>query len=112
MAEDTPAPEVETNSRVSKRKLIAAVAKRAGVSVQVASRVYEALLEELVVIVSSGRKVMLTGFGSFYRQLHKGHKVQFSPDGQSQQISDYGVMKFSATRSTNQRMEAEQDSER
>lgn len=105
MVDTSESEEVGVEPRVSKRKFISAVARRAGVSVRVASEVYEALLEELLVTVSSGQKLMLTGFGSFYKQIHKGHKVQFAGSKTGKKIEDYSVLKFSATRKTNQRLD-------
>jgi DNA-binding protein HU-beta len=93
--------------RVSKREFTARFARRAGVPVRVASAVYEAMIEELLDIVASGDKVTLTGFGKFYPQMHKGHSVQKFPGAASEheeQVDDYAVLKFSATREVNKRV--------
>ncbi len=88
-------------SRVSKRQFIARVAARCGVSIRTAADVYQALFSELTDAVGGGETVVLTGFGRFYRQEHKGHKVRF---GQSA-VDDYYVLKFSASRSINRRLD-------
>lgn len=89
-------------NRVSKKKFISAIAKRSGYPVRVVTSVYDATIAELLAVVSRGDQLMLTGFGRFYGQKHKGHRVQFA-DGQKR-ISDYFVLKFSATREINRKL--------
>ncbi|MDL5199565.1 hypothetical protein [Streptomyces sp. ALI-76-A] len=48
---------------------------------------------------------MLTSFGRFYRQDHKGHKVRF---GKSD-VDNYVVLKFSASSSFNRRLGGNED---
>lgn len=93
-----PAPE-----KVSRREFTARFARRAGVPLATANKVYAAMIEELVELTGKGNSVTLTGFGRFYPQLHKGHSVQFS-DGSGGQVEPYAVLKFSATRETNKEM--------
>ncbi|WP_326742896.1 HU family DNA-binding protein [Streptomyces sp. NBC_01768] len=97
--------ETTTNPRVSKRRFISRVATRSALPVRVVNNVYESLLGELTGAVSCGETVVLTGFGRFYRQAHKGHKVRF---GKSD-VDDYVVLKFSASSSFNRRLEADED---
>ncbi|MDX3020123.1 HU family DNA-binding protein [Streptomyces acidiscabies] len=92
--------ETTTNPRVNKRKFISRVATRSGLPVRVVNKVYESLLGELTGAVSCGETVVLTSFGRFYRQDHKGHKVRF---GKSD-VDDYVVLKFSASSSFNRRL--------
>ncbi|MEV8600977.1 HU family DNA-binding protein [Streptomyces griseoviridis] len=92
--------ETTTNPRVSKREFISRVATRSGLPVRTVSKVYESLLGELTGAVSCGETVVLTSFGRFYRQDHKGHKVRF---GKSD-VDDYVVLKFSASSSFNRRL--------
>jgi nucleoid DNA-binding protein len=114
--------------RISKREFITRVAARSGNLIEVAPEdplkvvgdgstrivevvnddrrkvvadVYEALIDELLEVVSSGGSVVLTGFGRFYRQDHKGHKVRFGKSA----VSSYPVLKFSASRSVRPRIE-------
>ena len=86
--------------RVSKREFTKRFARRAGVPERVATAVYEAMIEELLEIVGNGDRVTLTGFGKFYPQEHKGHRVRFA-DGDNKEIENYAVLKFSATRAIN-----------
>lgn len=86
--------------RVSKREFISRVAHRSGLPVKVVSQLYDAGMAELMDIVTNGNQLMLTGFGRFYPQAHKGHRVQFA-DSDSKVIADYSVLKFSATRGVN-----------
>lgn len=91
--------------RVSKREFIARVAARNGLSVKTVSSVYEGIIGELTEAVSQGETVVLTRFGRFYRQAHKGHKVRFG----KQDIDDYSVLKFSASPSVNRHLDGEED---
>lgn len=84
-------------SRISKRDLIRSVAKRAGVPIRVAEKVYEALLVEVVDQIRSGTQVNFSGYGRFYPQVHKGHHAQFGASGKGP-LPDYTVLKFSASR--------------
>lgn len=94
---------VERQPRISKREFISRVASRSGLTVRAVSRVYEAFLEELGDAVASGQTVVLTGFGRFYRQAHKGHKVRFG----KLEVDDYHVLKFSASRTINRQLDDE-----
>lgn len=85
--------EVDTD-RITKTAFISRVARRAGLPVRVVSEVYKNAIDELVDIASNGETLLLTGFGSFYTQMHKGHPVQFSKTNEV--IPDYPVLKFSA----------------
>lgn len=89
----------QEQQRVSKREFLARVATRSDIPARTVIRVYEAILDELKDTVRGGSTLMLTGFGKFYRQKHKGHRVQFSKTGDA--IDHYWVLKFSATRSVN-----------
>lgn len=91
-------------SRISKREFISRVAARSDLPIRVVSEVYEAMFGELTDAVSCGDTVVLTGFGRFYRQAHKGHKVRFG----KQDVDDYSVLKFSASRSINRRLEVDE----
>ncbi|MBV0894663.1 HU family DNA-binding protein [Microbacterium sp. NC79] len=93
-------------ARVSKREFIKRVARRAGVPTRVAALVYEATVEEILDTVSDGKRLTLTGFGKFFLQRHKGHRVTTIGDraeGATDlgEIADYSVLKFSATRAVN-----------
>lgn len=92
--------ETTNNPRVNKREFISRVATRTGLPVRVVKNVYESLLGELTGAVSCGETVVLTSFGRFYRQAHKGHKVRFGKSN----VDDYVVLKFSASSSLNRRL--------
>lgn len=92
--------ETETSRRVSKREFISRVAVRSALPIKTVSRAYESVLEELTNTVRMGDVVVLTGFGRFYRQDHKGHKVRFG----RRDIEDYPVLKFSASPRMNKNM--------
>ncbi|MFJ6759990.1 HU family DNA-binding protein [Streptomyces sp. NPDC091273] len=92
--------ETTRTPRVSKREFISRVATRSKLPVRVVNKVYESLLGELTGAVSCGEAVVLTSFGRFYRQDHKGHKVRFGKSN----VDDYVVLKFSASSSFNRRL--------
>ena len=72
---------VDDDTRMTKTKLIQAVSKRTGIDASTVRAVYAAIVDEIITTTRSGRSVMLTGFGRFYR-LHKaGHTVQFTKSG-------------------------------
>lgn len=96
--------ETRARPRISKREFISRVASRSDQSIKLVGEVYEALLKELTEAVQRGDVVVLTGFGRFYRQAHKGHKVRFG----KKDVDDYSVLKFSASRSINRRLEVDE----
>lgn len=85
--------------RFGKPEFLRAVAARADVPLGTTERVYNAMLAIIVEAVRDHGKLVLTGFGRFYSQVHKGHRVQFA--GSEERIPDYSVLKFSATRRSN-----------
>lgn len=88
--------------RVTKREFVDRVSRRSGWSPAVVSEVYEAVLDEIRESIAVGDVIVLTGFGRFYRQNHKGHEVHFGRTT----IKAYPVLKFSASRSANHRVHA------
>jgi DNA-binding protein HU-beta len=96
-------------TRVSKREFVQRFARRGGLSLQVAQTAYNAMIDELLDLVSQGNTVTLTNFGRFYPQAHKGHRVQFAKDDGSAEVTDYTVLKFSATREVNRRVKVNDD---
>lgn len=98
---ERPEAGLRTSKRFSKIALIERVAARTGLANSQVTEVYENLLDEVLDIVAAGDAAVLTGFGRFYRQLHKGHKVSFG----QKEVPDYWVLKFSASRSINRRIE-------
>lgn len=66
------------------------------------TEVCDAMLSEITDIVDAGNRLSLTGFGSFYAQVHRGHPVQFG--GASKTVGDYRVFKFSASNVLNRRL--------
>lgn len=92
--------EVVDHDRMTKTKLMRAVSKRTGIDIATVRAVYTALVDEIITTTRSGRSVMLTGFGRFYR-LHKaGHTVQFTKSGTGV-VPGYDVLKFSASSTLN-----------
>lgn len=105
MARHQPDP----SGRVSKRAYISRIAVRTGLPVRTVSTVYDGALAELMETMIAGNSLMLTGFGRFYPQKHRGHRVQFThePGGSGQSvIPGYTVLKFSAARQVSRRLDA------
>lgn len=97
---------VDDDTRMTKTKLIRAVSKRTGIDAATVRAVYAAIVDEIITTTRSGRSVMLTGFGRFYR-LHKaGHTVQFTKSGTGA-VPGYDVLKFSASSTLNQSLTSE-----
>lgn len=92
--------------RVSKREFVQRVARRGKLPLHVTQQVYDAFIDELIDLVSNGNRVTLTGFGKFYPQEHKGHRVRFADGDRPTTIDDYTVLKFSATRAVNRSVKA------
>lgn len=88
--------------RVNRGEFLNTVARKTGYERKVVIEIYHAMVEEMVNVLQSGKKLSLTGLGSFYVQQHKGHPVQFS--GGSYVVDDYNVMKFSASNMMNKRV--------
>lgn len=85
---------VETaGKKVNRAEFLARVSRRTDVRKDVVISVYNGFVDELVDVMQNGSQLLLTGFGSFYLQTHKGHPVQFS--GGSETVGDYDVLKFS-----------------
>ena len=92
--------EAVDHDRMTKTKLIQAVSKRTGIDSATVRAVYAAIVDEIITTTRSGRSVMLTGFGRFYR-LHKaGHTVHFTKSGTGV-VPGYDVLKFSASSTLN-----------
>lgn len=53
---------------------------------------YESLIDSIKASVLSGKKLILTGFGSFCVKTHKGHPVQFGDSAST--VGSYKVVKF------------------
>lgn len=79
--------------KVNRAEFLARVSKHTGVRKEIVVSVYNGIVDELVDVMIGGNQLLLTGFGSFYLQKHKGHPVQFS--GGSDSVTDYDVLRFS-----------------
>ena len=75
------------------------MAAQNGMSREEATQAYCAVINGIKYAVSNGMRLQLYGFGTFYLQLHKGHKMQFQPTQNT--TDDYLVLKFSASSSLN-----------
>lgn len=114
MSDKSAPPGEDAQPRVNKRDYLAAVTKRTGIPLKTVAEAYDGMVEELLDIASRGHRLTLTGFGRFYPQAHKGHRVQFADGGDGSRsgqpqapgtvIDDYAVLKFSATRAVNRRL--------
>lgn len=96
---------MEILERVNKSEFLSKVAQRSGAPLDTVDAVYRALTHELIATVSRGQVIVLKGFGKFHRQLHKGHKVRFGVND----VNDYPVLKFSASRTLNRQLGETED---
>ncbi|ROR75982.1 DNA-binding protein [Plantibacter flavus] len=90
--------------RLAKRQLLARVAHETGIPYSVATKLYEEMIAQILASVGEGIPVTLTGFGRFYAQGHKGHRVQFADQDGSTKVNNYAVLKFSATSAVNRKV--------
>lgn len=58
-------------------------------------QVLSTVIDTIVSDVKDGKRVSLTGFGSFYSQMHRGHPVQFGT--KTERVPDYPVFKFAVS---------------
>lgn len=95
-------------ARLQSQHTVDEMAARGSCHLFTVREMYEAMIEEVKDIVRVGDRLSLTGFGSFYSQLHRGHPVQFG--GKQKNVQDYQVFKFSASNVLNRELRQE-DSE-
>lgn len=86
-------------TKVSRMTFLEQVAKRSGLSEEDVLKFYDAMIAEMKEMMCQGKRVTLTGFGSFFMAKHKGHPVQFNKDG----VDDYVVFKFSSSNVLNKK---------
>lgn len=91
-------------NRMSRQQFINEVAEKNGVTSDSLMSAYNMIFEGIYDAVKTGRVLCLNGFGNFYLQKHKGHKMRFSGDTVS---GDYIVFKFSAANTLNQKFRKE-----
>lgn len=80
-------------NELSDAKGIGALSERARINL--VHQVVDTMLDTIVNDVKEGKRVSLTGFGSFYSQIHKGHPVQFGT--KTERVPDYPVFKFAVS---------------
>lgn len=81
------------------QEFVNAIAEKNEMTKEDAAQAYHAVINGIKEFVANGKKLQLYGFGCFYLQLHKGHKMQFQPN--KNETDDYLVLKFSASSSLN-----------
>ena len=85
--------------RVNKDEIVDIVALKTGTDKEIVRSVLRETVDAVTDLVMNGNEVSIMGFGKFYKQLHKGHPVQFGdPD---EKIKDYYVFKFSTSNVVN-----------
>lgn len=94
--------------KMTKREFIAFLAEKNQISYRRAEKIYNMVFDGLESAVLSGRDLTLTGFGRFYLQKHRGHKIRgrgadgLAP-GTKSRLDDYLVVKFSASEILNRK---------
>jgi len=80
---------------VTKHDLIGIVAKKAHLTKKAAAEAVETFLEEIIVSLSRGDKVVLSGFGTLYvSKVHDKHVVPFGDESKRQVIKGHKVVNF------------------
>lgn len=88
---------------MSKKHIIRAMSAETGLSIQVCTRAYEAMLTCILDGVRSNGRVVVTGWGTFYSQRHEGHYTPLLPAGQ--RLGSYTTLKFSGSREAGKYLE-------
>lgn len=83
------------HDKMNKNEFLSRIAKRNNLTLNDVKTVYDAIINELKIVVCSGQDLSLTGFGTFSLKKHKGHPVQF--EAKSDVVNDYVVLKFTAS---------------
>lgn len=91
-----------SDKKINKEAFLASVAEEIDVPYGTVKKVAHGLYMKLEELVFSGQKLSLKGFGTFYKQYHKGHPVQFGKKGE--EVAPYPIFKFSASHLLNQRI--------
>jgi DNA-binding protein HU-beta len=80
---------------MTKSQLIAVVAKKAHITKKGAEDAVEALFEEITQSLKKGKKVVISGFGTFYVSTVKDKEVvPFGDESQRQTIKGHRVVNF------------------
>lgn len=95
---------MDKKNRMSRQQFISEIAEKNGVTAESLMSAYNMIFDGICDVVKSGKRLCLNGFGSFYLQKHKGHRMQFSNSAKSE---DYIVFKFSAANTLNQKFRDE-----
>lgn len=90
------------NEKVTRKMLLQTIAAKSGLDIATVSKVHQAYVDSVVEYIQKGKTVSITGFGMYYLQKHKGHPVQF--ESQNHHVSEYALLKFSASDALNKRL--------
>lgn len=87
--------------KITDDKFIVSLASRSGLSVEEARKFWDAQKDVIAEEINSSGTLRIPGFGTFYRLEHKGHPMNLrniapSAEGDSMQIGDYALLKFTA----------------
>lgn len=96
----------DNKDKMNRSEFLARVAKRTGYSRRIVLEIYDAMVDEFVDVIQNKKQLLLTGFGTYFVQQHKGHPVQFS--GGNDVVEDYDVLKFSPSNILKQRVRSNQ----
>lgn len=67
--------------------------------------IWDTMVAVILRNIKEGRKILLTGFGSFFLQKHAGHSVQFK--NTDDKINGYVNIKFAASNKLNRELREE-----
>lgn len=84
---------------MNKRAFLETLADRHGLPIEQVEQAYDMIIGGIVDVVCDGYRLNLMGFGSYYKQKHKGQPVQFHTT--VKRLPDYEVFKFSASNTLN-----------
>lgn len=89
--------------KISRKEFLQRVQRRCpDLTIEEIGKAYDAMFEEISVILEQRERVCLSKFGSFHVVSHKGHPINFH--GESKMMADYPVIRFLPSVSLNERV--------
>lgn len=90
------------SAKMNRSQFLNYVSRQYGIPLPELRETYDAIVNSIVSLTGSGYSLSLTGLGVFCVKQHRGHPVQFMKE--NGQVSDYSVLKFSASDLVNQKL--------
>lgn len=96
--------------KINKKDFVKTISQKNNISYKAAEFCYDIIIKGIINEVSKNHKLMLSGFGTFYLQNHRGHFVP-SDDLKNKKCTNCLTFKFSASKTLNKQIRAEIETE-